>query len=114
MDPERSERLAKNEALVRSVNERVRQIADELRADDLVGGAAEEFLCECVQIECAERVRLTRAEYERVRERPVAFVVTPGHVVPSIERIVEESGHYWIIEKVGEAERVARATDPRS
>lgn len=115
MDRERKDRLAKNEALFRSVNERVKVIADELPLEELVGGeATEAYLCECTDPGCMESIRLTRAEYERVRQSPVTFVVRPGHGVPTVERVVDETDRYWIIEKLAHEQELVRATDPRS
>ena len=57
---QRERRLGENEILYREVNERVRELSDEF-------GLAEEpvdFVCECARLECAERIRMTVAEYD--------------------------------------------------
>ena len=98
----REERLGANEALFREVNERVAEVA-------------EQFDCECGDRACAEQIALTTAEYEAVRAEPTWFAVVPGHEVPDMERIVERHPTYLVVEKQdGDAEEIARETDPRT
>jgi len=101
------ERLARNEALFREVNERIRNVA--------AGGQSDryDFLCECADAACAQRVSLTLAEYERVRAVAARFLLAPGHAVPGIEHVVEDDGGHIVVEKSGAAGRVARDLDPR-
>jgi hypothetical protein len=56
------------------------------------------------------------AEYEAVRAAPNRFFVMPddGHVWAQVERVVERTERYWVVEKVGAAESVAKQADPRS
>jgi hypothetical protein len=114
MGDARTDRMVKNEALFRSVNERVRELSDRLSFVGLVDRhPMEEYLCECVDIDCVERVRATNEEYERVRSNSLWFVVALGHVVPEIERVIEENERFTVVEK-GPGERaIAEATDPR-
>jgi hypothetical protein len=114
MGDARSDRMAKNEALFRSVNERVKELSERLSLVDVVDQRAmEEYLCECVDIECMERVHVTSEEYERVRSSSLWFLVALGHVAPEIERVVEENERFAMVEKaVGERDIVV-ATDPR-
>jgi hypothetical protein len=100
------ERLARNQVLFREVNERLRELLD-----GSVGQT--EFLCECSDPDCTENVPLEVVEYERIRANPNRFVITPGHEVPAIERVVWESDRYFLVEKVVGADYVVR-TDPRS
>jgi hypothetical protein len=114
MGDARSDRMAKNEALFRSVNERVKELSERLSLVGVADGPeSEEYLCECVDVECMERVRMTGEEYERVRSNPLWFFVALGHVAPEIERIIEENERYAVVEK-GPGERdIVVATDPR-
>lgn len=57
---------------------------------------------------------LTLAEYEHVRATPTNFLLVSGHELPEIERIVERKRAYVVVEKVGEAAKVADEADPRS
>jgi hypothetical protein len=110
----RSDRMAKNEALFRSVNERVKELTDRLSTVGLVDQPlVEEYLCECADAECVERVAISRDEYERVRSNPLWFFVALGHVVPEIERIISENERFIVVEKGPGERQIAVATDPR-
>jgi hypothetical protein len=101
-----AEKGAKNQALIREVNERIEKLADE--------AAHSEFLCECADTNCVEMIELSIAEYESIRSSPVRFPVKLGHDYPEFERVVEEREHYVVVEKFGEAARVVAKLDPRS
>ena len=107
---DRSERAARNEAVFRRVNERLEEV--NAAFESIVDGA--EFVCECADIGCVERIELNLRQYEAVREVPTHFIVKPGHELADEERIVESHGEYLIVEKVGEAGRRAADLDPRS
>jgi hypothetical protein len=104
-------RAGKNQALFRDVNERVNEIN---QAHDL-WLTLSDWVCECADETCTERIELTPEDYERVRENPTRFVVAGSeeHVVPGAERIVEQHPRYWVVEKVGEAAAAAEELDPR-
>jgi hypothetical protein len=107
----RSERQARNEALIRNVNERIEGLnkrPPRWPEDDLF-----EFLCECGRKGvCEETVQLTLPEYERVRSQDDRFAVYPGHEANSIERVVERNDRYVLVDKIDEAEPLV-ADDPR-
>ena len=109
MDP-RQERLARNEALFRDVNERVREIAAVHGDDDHVY----EFYCECSNADCTFQLRATLAEYEAVRAHPARFIVAPKHSMPEIETVVEQRENLWVVEKQGEPAELAKELDPRT
>ena len=99
-----------NEALFRDVNERIREISDSFGQQD----ATYDFLCECSDPTCTERVVLTRAEYEDVRSKPTRFVVAKGHALPEIEAVVQHADDHVIVEKEGAAGDVAIHLDKPS
>jgi hypothetical protein len=103
----RDERLARNEALFREVNERIEQISRDESQEPL------EFLCECGDAGCTATIPLSRTEYERVRSDPMFFVVKPGHGAASVEDVVGEDERYQIVRKHEVEARIARETDPR-
>lgn len=106
----RDERAAENESLFRSVNERIEQTA-------LSWGVAEDgvdFLCECEDTDCLERLRLTVEEYESVRAHPAQFVVAPNHESSDIEFVKRMNDRFAVVRKVGEAAEVADYYDPRT
>jgi hypothetical protein len=103
---------AQDQALWREVNERLKDLNEKFEhvARD------SEFLCECANRACMEHIVMTVDEYERVRRVPTRFVVLPGegHVFLDIERVVEEQDGYLVVEKFGDAGRMATKLDPRS
>ena len=100
------DRLAHNEAVFRDINERI-------EAGHWPGADPEPlaFRCECARLGCNMLLELTIAEYERVRADSRYFVLIPGHEMPEIETVVHRAAGYVIVEKVGEAARVAEQTD---
>jgi hypothetical protein len=98
----RDERLAKNEALLREVNERIHEIGENLQV--LPDDEQLDFRCECGRPECEDSVSMTPAEYERVRSDNDRFAVLPGHEEEEIERIVEQTDRYLVVDKRPEAE----------
>lgn len=107
-DVSENERRALNEALFRDVNERIAESAERFRSEET------EFVCECADPECTERVTATLAEYEKVRSNPATFLLAPGHDEPEIERVVSERGSFWVVEKVQTAvRRTVVRLDPR-
>jgi hypothetical protein len=107
-----SERVGKNEALFREVNERIKEVSGDLAVFD--GEAAVEFVCECSDEGCNETVELTLAEYEAVRADPTHFLVAPGHVwEPKAEHAVQQDENHSVVEKTGAAGDVAEDEDPR-
>ena len=109
VSPDQQGRVGENEALFRDVNETVASAATATIVSEPI-----KFLCECALESCAESVPLSRHEYEQVRAVPERFLVTPGHMQPHVEQVVEEHERYWVVEKFGEAAEVAEETDPRS
>lgn len=112
MKADRARRIAENETLFRDLNEEVGIVAHAFSS----GGEQRtfDFLCECGDASCAERVPITLAAYEELRSSPLRFVVVPGHEAPEVERVVETRAAYAVIEKVGETAEIARERDPRS
>lgn len=108
-DP-RADRAARNEALFRRVNERLEEVNEAFEPITEYG----EFICECADAACAERIQLTLSAYEEVRSVPTRFVVKPLHVLPEDERVVEERAGYFVVEKVGLAGERARQLDERT
>jgi hypothetical protein len=106
----RQQRVAKNEALFRKVNERIEDVNSKLDA-----GGLSDFLCECGDDDCTEPISLTLAEYEEVRSVPTHFAVAHGHEFIDVERVVRTTDRYEVVQKfAGQAGRIAVETDPRS
>jgi len=105
-------RAGNNQALFRAVNERV----SDLNKAHGLWVTMSDWICECADETCTERIELTAQQYERVRRNPTHFVVAPSaeHVVFDEERVVEQSERYWVVSKIGEPASVAMRLDPRS
>jgi hypothetical protein len=104
---DRETRIAMNEALFREMNERVEAQVLTERGED------ERFVivCECGDIECLERIRMTPAEYDVAHEHPAQFVVVAGHVAHDVEHVVAESDRYVVVRKHGLAGEIAADLD---
>jgi hypothetical protein len=108
-NPEQKAReVGKRQSLFREVNERITDLAESF---DL--GEEIEILCECGYDSCTERIRLSEAEYGRLRLIPTHFAVVSGHEIPGVERVVEENPRFVVVEKFGESAAAAIKLDPR-
>jgi hypothetical protein len=102
------ERAVRNEALFREVNERLEELHE--RSEDGVG----EFVCECADELCTERLVVPLVTYERVRSNPRRFLVAPGHERPELGQAVDQGNGFVVVEKDEPvAARVAEDTSPR-
>ena len=103
-------RLAKNKALIRSLNQRVADISETL---DTFGSL--KFMCECGIYACRKRIELTASAFEAIRSAPTHFLVHPDHVLYALEFVVfEYSGSHVVVETRVSAEAgLAVATEAR-
>ena len=109
MDQDR--RVGLNEAIFRQVNEQIKSLGDELGADD----GTITVICECGDAECTDRLVVPLADYQRIRDDSLRYVIAPGHEFPEIESVVERKDGYDVVQKQApEAVEVAKETDPRS
>jgi hypothetical protein len=100
--------IGRHQSLFREVNERIEELAETFELRDEVP-----ILCECGTADCNQRIVLTRAEYDDLRRIPTHFAVLPGHDIPAVERIVEQSRRFVVVEKFGESAKAAIRLDPR-
>jgi hypothetical protein len=107
MESER--RVGLNEAIFREVNERLEEVGESFGLDYL------DLICECANIDCAERITVSVQEYEALRANPRLFAVVPGHETDDLEEIVERrDGYDVILKNEGQPARIAEETDPRA
>jgi hypothetical protein len=99
----REERFAFNESLCRQLNVRKAQWIED-------GLATAGFRCECVELHCGSRLRLSPEHWEEARSRSERFVVAPGHVDSDVEVVVERHPDFWFVEKRGKAKEIAEDT----
>jgi len=109
MTEDRGERIARNEAAYRDVNEAIRKGRTEQTAE-----TPRPFVCECGQLGCNQLVELTMREYEGVRANPRRFLMLAGHEIPDVESVVERHDRYIVAEKHAHEAAIVEATDPRS
>jgi hypothetical protein len=109
---ERQQRAARNQSLFREVNERVKDVNDSFHAFTSVS----DWVCECANDTCVERIEMTSKDYEHIRADATRFFVSPSneHVWPDVERVIERQPNYWIVEKIGLSAKIAKRQDPRS
>ena len=107
---DREARAATNHVLFREVNERVKEVNEGCSLVFPVG----EWICECANDACVERIELSANEYELVRRDQARFFVAPSneHVWPEVEQVIERNDHYWIVEKIGHSATAAARLDP--
>ena len=108
---ESERRKALNEALFREVNERINELQPKLvGADEPL-----QIVCECDRLDCAEPISVGVDIYEKVRSDSALFFILPGHEDDAVEEVVDTRGDYMIVRKrVGDPQRIAEQTDPRS
>jgi hypothetical protein len=111
-------RKARNEALIREVNERIEQV-DKAAEEANVGSEESffEFFCECGDdnaggIGCEERIHMTIREYEKVRSQDDRFAVYPGHELEELEWVAARNERFVVVEKRPMAEPFVE-DDPR-
>ena len=92
---ERARRIGENEALYRSINDKIESL------NETFGVVAETMavICECGKLECSEQIELDIPTYEHVRADPTHFVVLPGHELLDVETVVERHDGFNIVRK---------------
>jgi hypothetical protein len=113
----RLERKARNEALIREVNERIAEVDKAAEEANLAPEESFfEFVCECGgddnQFGCEEYVRMTIQEYEEVRSQDDRFAVYPGHEKEVLEWVAMRNERFVVVDKRPEAEPFVE-DDPR-
>ena len=102
-------RIGTTEAVFRNVNERIAETAERFESESA------EFVCECADSACTDRVEATLETYEQVRRESTHFLLVPGHEREPVERVLEQNLRYTVVDKV---ERTVAATvrrlDPRA
>ena len=101
---EREVRAARNQALFRALNEKLKELNDSFAS--LTGMFT--IACECADQSCIEMIEIRPEEYLAIRAEPRHFAVLPGHVYPDVETVVGGNDGYTVVQKTGAAEDVAR------
>ena len=93
--------------MFRAVNREIESETTQLGARDL------EVLCECGQGGCSELIGITADVYDEVHNERDRFLVSPGHENPQIENVVRRTEEWVIVDKFGDAERIAESEPDR-
>jgi hypothetical protein len=105
----REERVARNEATTRQINEGIERAHQGEDPQDHL-----RVLCECGREDCDRVIAITLAEYESLRADPRRFAVAHGHVVADLEQVVAATDGYAVVAKrEGTPAAVAVEEDPR-
>ena len=104
---EHDQRIAMNEALLREVNERIRDVGKRLQV--LPDNEELDFRCECGRPECDEFLHMKASDYQRVRADNDRFAVLPRHEDAKIERVVAQGAGYLVVDKRPEVEPLVGA-----
>ncbi len=106
---ERTKRVAANEAVFRTLNEKLEAL------NEAFAMATRTFsiVCECGDIACSEQIELSREDYGRLRSEPTQFAIIHGHQVVGPEDVIERRDRYDIVRKrEGLPAELARETAP--
>jgi hypothetical protein len=57
-----------------------------------------DLICECSDVRCNATLEITRAERTLRSARRTRYWVKPGHVLITLERVIEENDRYAIVE----------------
>jgi hypothetical protein len=90
----RVERLARNEAASREINEKIEEAYQSEPPVNRI-----DIVCECARITCDAAIDITLDEYENVRKDARHFVILPEHFVGDIEWIVFENDRFAVVAK---------------
>jgi hypothetical protein len=91
----RGEKLAENQHMSRSANERLKDVVGRTVED----GKVIPFLCECADYECMGRVEISIDDYFVAHLDSDHYVIIPGHPRIDGEVIVHDHGHYEVVTK---------------
>ncbi|MFN2388750.1 MAG: hypothetical protein ABR575_03985 [Actinomycetota bacterium] len=97
MDETSASGIARNEALFRELNERIKLAL----GSTTLSSEKQDFVCECGKPGCFAVISMTYGEYENLRENPRWFGVLDGHDLPDLETVVQRCGPYNVVQKKG-------------
>ena len=98
VDLEQKERIARNEATARELNERL---------------GLGTFMCECGDLGCTRIVRMPHELYDSIRADSLRFFVLPGHEVPEAEEVVVRREDFLVVRKRDDVAGIVTERDPR-
>jgi CheY-like chemotaxis protein len=107
---ESQKQIGRNEDEARAANEIVSVEGEQAR---MHGSELLAVLCECGDRACHAPLDMTVDDYEEIRSEPDHFAVLDGHEILEAEHIIARRAEYLIVQKFGDAGKVAKDGDPR-
>lgn len=99
-EPYSERRLVENEKIMESLNRRLQEHVANIRAEsDQDESAPVSYFCECSDLACRERIRMTPERYEAIHRDPSLFVVLAGHEESTVESVVDTWLDHLIVRK---------------
>lgn len=100
-------RMAENQLFFRKQNENVvnrikshQKTAREEGVEDVdIEDSDLQFICECSDNDCTKRIKMKAKEWSTLHSKDDLFIVYPGHVVDSLERVVDKKKGYDVVKK---------------
>jgi hypothetical protein len=90
-------RTTQNRLVFRSVNRRIKDLADKLfHAESDV-----DFVCECDDPGCIKMITMPIAEFAAFERMEDCFLVAPGHEDAEVEQTVARHRRYVVVANVG-------------
>lgn len=108
---ESQKQVGRNEHDARTANE---VVSVEGEHERMLGHEALAVTCECGDRACHRPVTMSVDDYEEIRSEPDQFVVLDGHEIEDAERVVARREQYLIVQKYGDAGKIATDGDPRN
>jgi hypothetical protein len=99
----REERVARNEELFQEVNHQIEKLEERLGRRETLS-----ILCECSKKHCLDVFEVEPLVYQRVRSKPLLFFLAPGHEDPEVERVLERTPEFLVVEKTGRTAEAVR------
>ncbi|HJP59931.1 MAG TPA: hypothetical protein VJ865_08020 [Gemmatimonadaceae bacterium] len=95
---------ARQQSLFREVNERIDELAERLLIDD----SEPLYVCECMDTDCCEMIKMPSHEYRQIRLNGNLFIIAPGHEQLDVDEIVDQDRRWLIVRKRGVGAEVAQ------
>lgn len=98
-NPRSERRLIENEVIFKEHNKEILAVVKQLAVKDRIDEQTLQFYCECSNEFCIETIALPPKTYESLHSSLRQFIVKPGHETDEIEKVIETSPEYSVIEK---------------
>ncbi len=94
-------RLVENELIFAGANDGLKHTTDRVFTASERDALPLEFYCECSDMACREKIQLTVSTYDQIRKAsPYTCFLLPGHEITEIEKVVDRTPEYVIVEKI--------------